>query len=495
LTKIQAEKTEKVHSGCRPVALFSLALGLLTFLAQAEFSQGGKNSPVAAPRLLVVQAAEVAAGNLAGRFPRGSRIVQLQSGAPAQPVVNLTQGFFAAADPSVSPDAAKVLFAGRKTARGPWQIWEMKADGSGKRQVTHADADCLQPVFLPGNQIAYTRLEARGAGAASQAYVADSDGGHAHPITFGPGGFQVESVLRDGRILLSASWPLNAAPQAGAARALYVIRTDGSALNLFRQGASGSAVDSASELSDGSLIFVQSGGQGWHGWGGQLAWVQPGRLHSQPITQPGEVFASVHALDGDRVVVSRKTLLTNSSGARFDLYSFNTSTRKLGSALYRDPQYSSLQAVALEPRPTARYYWTILHYDLKTGRLICLDAYQSQDAPGGRLAGTIAAVRVLGLEGGQGGQRVLGTAPVESDGSFYMTVPADLPVRFELLDGKGKVLRAQQSWVWTRPGEDRGCTGCHEDKAQVPANHWPLILKRFDVPTPVGLNASAGAKP
>lgn len=491
---IQAEKTERASSGCRLVAFIFLAAGLLTFLAQAEFPQAGKGTPAPAPRLIVVQAAQMVEGSLQERFPQGSRIVQLQLGA-AQRVLNLTREFFAAADPSVSANAATLLFAGRKTAREPWQIWEMKADGSGKRQITRGDADCVQPVYLPRNQIAYTRVTGAGATQASQAYVADADGGHAHPITFGPGGFQVQSVLRDGRILLSASWPLGAAPQAGAARALYVIRTDGSALNLFRQGASGSVVESASELSDGSLIFVQNDGQTAQQQGGQLAWVQPGRLHSKAITQPGEIFSSVHALDGDRLIVSRQTPIPNYASARFDLYSFNISTRKLGSALYHDPQYSSLQAVALEPSPAPRYYWTILHYELKTGRLICLDAYHSQDAPNGRLAGTITAVRVLALQGGQGSQRVLGTAPVESDGSFYVLVPADLPVRFELLDVKGNVLREQQSWVWTRPGEDRGCTGCHEDKAQVPPNHWPLILKRFDTPTPVGLSASAGPKP
>jgi len=82
---------------------------------------------------------------------------------------------------------------------------------------------------------------------------------------------------------------------------------------------------------------------------------------------------------------------------------------------------------------------------------------------------------------------------VEKDGSFYIAVPPDRPVRFELLDANGAVIRAQQSWIWSRPGEERGCVGCHENKAIAPENRWPLALKRFDTPTPLGLGSTVQA--
>ncbi|MGB7593852.1 MAG: hypothetical protein WBO19_21695, partial [Terriglobia bacterium] len=75
------------------------------------------------------------------------------------------------------------------------------------------------------------------------------------------------------------------------------------------------------------------------------------------------------------------------------------------------------------------------------------------------------------------------------DGSFYIAVPPDRPVRFELLNAEGKVVRAQQSWVWARPGEEHGCVGCHEDRAVAPENRWPLALRRFDTPTCLGVQA------
>jgi len=61
-------------------------------------------------------------------------------------------------------------------------------------------------------------------------------------------------------------------------------------------------------------------------------------------------------------------------------------------------------------------------------------------------------------------------------------VPANQAVRFELLDANGQTIVAERSWIWTRPGEQRGCPGCHADKALAPENRWPLTLKRFDTP-------------
>ena len=82
---------------------------------------------------------------------------------------------------------------------------------------------------------------------------------------------------------------------------------------------------------------------------------------------------------------------------------------------------------------------------------------------------------------------VLGEAPIEEDGSFYIAVPPDKPVRFEVLDGAGRVVRAQRSWIWARSGEEHGCVGCHEDRAVAPENHWPMALRRFDSPTRLNL--------
>lgn len=65
-----------------------------------------------------VRASVVAAGDVAQRFPQGSQLMRMDLGTQGGPgqgaVVALTPDFFAAADPQVSFDGTRLLFAGRK---------------------------------------------------------------------------------------------------------------------------------------------------------------------------------------------------------------------------------------------------------------------------------------------------------------------------------------------------------------------------------------------
>jgi hypothetical protein len=128
-----------------------------------------------------------------------------------------------------------------------------------------------------------------------------------------------------------------------------------------------------------------------------------------------------------------------------------------------------------------------MNADLKRGYFICLNSYLAQDAARGRIAAKLARVRVLTLDATNQKENLLGEAPIEEDGSFYLAVPPDQPVRFEVLDAAGHVARAQKSWIWARSGEEHGCVGCHEDRAIAPENHWPMALRRFDTPTRLDL--------
>lgn len=64
--------------------------------------------------------------------------------------------------------------------------------------------------------------------------------------------------------------------------------------------------------------------------------------------------------------------------------------------------------------------------------------------------------------------RVIGTVPVESDGSAYFKVPTGLAVSFQALDENFMEVRRMRSHVEFAPGEQRGCVGCHETKEHVP---------------------------
>ena len=440
------------------------------------------------PAIIFVEAPTVASGPLAERFPQGSHLAHLVPGTSSDSHINLTPELFAAADPRVSYDATKVLFAGRKERNSVWQIWEMNANGSNKRQLTHCATDCFQAAYIPRNQIVFTMVAGKGSQQTSAIYVSEENGAGAHPITFGPGDFQVETVLRSGRILVSAKSTLVAGGQGSESRMFYTLRTDGSGLSPFRWNSAPNALRAgAEELDDGTVLFVKKQNSD----AGELAWIRPGALHNAMITPPGPDYWSAHALDGNRLVVARADAGLSGTSGKFGLYVFNLATRSIEKTLYRSPKFSGVEAVALEKRPVPLYYWSILHPDRDYGRVVCLNSYLSADAPGGRLAGHIARVRVIALQPDHLIERTLGEAPVESDGSFYIKVPADHAIRFKLLGTKGEVIHEQKGWIWARTGEDVPCLGCHESKALVPENRWPLALKRLDAPISVGVPSNS----
>lgn len=142
------------------------------------------------------------------------------------------------------------------------------------------------------------------------------------------------------------------------------------------------------------------------------------------------------------------------------------------------------QRVELVAQPRPRILWSTLKPESGVGHLISLDSRISSPDLGGTLKTAPRSVRIKSLDA-SGKVIDLGTAPVETDGSFFVAVPADRAVRFELLDGTGNVVRREKTWIWARPGEERGCVGCHAEKAVAPQNNWPMTLKRFDTPTPL----------
>ena len=65
-------------------------------------------------------------------------------------------------------------------------------------------------------------------------------------------------------------------------------------------------------------------------------------------------------------------------------------------------------------------------------------------------------------------KRILGTVPVEPDGSAYFSVPADTFVYFQLLDGDGMMIQSMRSGTMVQSGELTGCVGCHEHRLVAP---------------------------
>jgi hypothetical protein len=434
------------------------------------------------PALVFVQAPEVVEGDPRARFPQGSRLAFLPPDSQPESPVNLTPEFFASADPQVAFDGTKVLFAALERPGTHWQIWEMKVDGSSKRRVTNCTADCLRPAYMARENVVYTMVEVKSGRITSGVRVVKLDGSEDHPITFGPGNYQVETVLKDGRILLSADSPL--VSEGAGSRVLYALRPDGSGLQSLRcEHQQEARRGDAAELPDGTVVFVKSQDSSA---GGALAMIRRGATRNSTLNPLAAKAWSPRSLSEDKFIVARRAAKPSGARARFDLYAVDSLTGRTGGLIYKDGELSSVQAVPVSAHAVPRWYWSTLNPEAKSGYFICLDAYHSADEPTGRIRTSISKVRALTLDSSTGREVSLGEAPVESDGSFYIAVPPDQPVRFELLDARGGVIRAQQSWIWSRPGEERGCVGCHEDKAVAPENRWPLTLRRFDTPTPLG---------
>lgn len=77
------------------------------------------------------------------------------------------------------------------------------------------------------------------------------------------------------------------------------------------------------------------------------------------------------------------------------------------------------------------------------------------------------------------GRVVLGTVPVEEDGSAYFEAPVEKLIYFQALDESGKAVQSMRSGTYVHPGEHLSCAGCHEDKWKVTAARTsPLAMQR-----------------
>ena len=75
---------------------------------------------------------------------------------------------------------------------------------------------------------------------------------------------------------------------------------------------------------------------------------------------------------------------------------------------------------------------------------------------------------------------MLGTVPVEADGSAYFEAPAGKAIYFQALDEQGMAVQSMRSATYVHPGEQLTCQGCHERKHEPPnrSPQLPLALRR-----------------
>lgn len=121
--------------------------------------------------------------------------------------------------------------------------------------------------------------------------------------------------------------------------------------------------------------------------------------------------------------------------------------------------------------------------DSKEATVFIQDIYEGEGTQGVP-RGTIKALRIFayeyayilapsdhdaqGIQSGWDIKRILGTVPVEEDGSALFTIPANTPISIQPLDKDGAAIQWMRSWLTGMPGEIVSCVGCHEDQNSIP---------------------------
>ena len=86
----------------------------------------------------------------------------------------------------------------------------------------------------------------------------------------------------------------------------------------------------------------------------------------------------------------------------------------------------------------------------------------------------------IGIASQTNARAVLGTVPVEEDGSVYFEAPSGKEIYFQTLDQRGMAVQSMRSGTYLHPGERMVCLGCHERKSRSPLalDLPPLALQR-----------------
>ena len=98
----------------------------------------------------------------------------------------------------------------------------------------------------------------------------------------------------------------------------------------------------------------------------------------------------------------------------------------------------------------------------------------------------------MGMEAGWDAKQILGTVPVEADGSASFKVPANTPFAMQPLDEEGKALQLMRSWTVAMPGERLSCVGCHESQNTPPLARSAAAMLREPSNDPAVLRPGAG---
>ncbi|NQT14376.1 MAG: discoidin domain-containing protein [Planctomycetes bacterium] len=452
--------------------------------------------------------------------------------------------------PDLSFDARKILFSycdhsELDPERRRFFIYEMNVDGSGLRQITGTANDPLagfddretvliedwDPCYLPDGGIAFISTRNQGGVRCHHGgrycptytlYRCEYDGSDIRPMVYGEANEWDPSVMDDGRIIWTRWDYINR--HDTVYQSLWTIHPDGTGTAHFYGNytrnpcsiAEARAIPGSRKVvatatahhsyTSGSIIAIDplAGQDGaapieritseipfpeTEGWG-QYAAATPWPLNEDLFLMA--YSHERHARQGGR----------NSANA-YAIYLVDTlGGREL---IYRDPEQSCFAPIPIVSRPMPPALTSTIAANTKTesGVFHVKDVYQStEEIP----RNSIKGLRVLRMYPQptirvpdrsatlfETPKQVLGTVPVDDDGSVAFRAPAGQPLMFQLLDEDGMAVMSMRTFVYLHPGETATCVGCHEPRNSSPArNRLSPGLRIHEITPPVGPQYDGG---
>ena len=415
-------------------------------------------------------------------------------------------------DPDVHFSGRKIIFSMRKNITEDYKIFEIGTDGHGLSQLTFTPGVTdIDPFYLPDDSIAFSSTREPkycmcNVHIMANLYRMDADG--ANIIQLGKNTlFEGHgSLLPDGRILYDR-WEY-VDRNFGDAQGLWTANPDGTnhAVYWGNNTASPGAVIDARAIPGTPQVIAVLGSCHDRPWGalgiidrrlgldGRAPIVRTWPPKAVDLaTTRGEIlfdrYKSVMPKYEDPYPLSDRAFLCSrltGEGERMGIYLLDLAGHE---TLIHVEGQGCYDPMPLAPRPRPPVIPVRRNYENKDGVFYVEDVYQGTAMQGVK-RGEVKSLRVVEEPekrhwtkpawGGQGVERpainwhdfntkrILGTAPVEADGSAYFQVPSGRFVYFQLLDKDGMMIQSMRSGTMVQSGEQGGCIGCHDERRTAP---------------------------
>jgi hypothetical protein len=387
-------------------------------------------------------------------------------------------------DPAVHYDGRTIVFAYRKGGAETYHLYTVQADGSGLRQLTDGIYDDIEPAWLPDGGIVF--VSARGKRwvncwltQVANVFRCDADGGNIRQLSANLEHDNTPWPLHDGRILYMR-WEYVDRNQVSFHH-LWTMHPDGTGQTVYYGNLhpGGVFIDGKPIPGSGKVAIINSPGHGATEHAGYVAVVDPklgpDELASLRNVTRGTGYRDVWPLSEDAFLAARDGELVAVGGDRRVATLFKLPQEFCAEPnvwlheprpLIRRPREAVIPPRVNLAEPAGRYLLDNVYFGrnisgLQPGEIKKLLIIESLPKPVNFTGG----MDPLSYSGTFTLERVLGTVPVEPDGSAYFEAPALRSLLFIALDGQDRAVKRMQSFTTIAPGETLGCVGCHEHRA------------------------------